>query len=124
MGMTRDEYEGKRSILHERMVAADEEIHKQEKNCDEDVRLGDQKAFQYHDNCMKSAEGDFNRASEEVHQLDADYWDSSSKDASASNDFQNTVQNENADYWAAENAGNSSSNEQGNENSLSNEASR
>ena len=53
----------------------------------------------------------------------ADYWDSSSKDVSASNDPQNAVQSENADYW--DNANNSSSNEQSNENenSLSNEAS-
>ena len=53
----------------------------------------------------------------------ADYWDSSSKDVSASNDSQNAVQSENADYW--DNANNSSSNEQSNENenSLSNEAS-
>ena len=53
----------------------------------------------------------------------ADYWDSSSNDASVSNDSQNTVQSENADYW--DNANNSSSNEQSNENenSLANEAS-
>ena len=53
----------------------------------------------------------------------ADYWDSSSKDASASNDAQNVAQSENADYW--DSANNSSSNEQSNENenSLSNEAS-
>ena len=54
----------------------------------------------------------------------ADYWDSSSKDASASNDSHHAVQSENSDYW--DNANNSSSNEQSNENenSLSNEASR
>lgn len=53
----------------------------------------------------------------------ADYWDSSSKDACASNDSQNMVQSENADYW--DKANNSLSNEQSNENenSLSNEAS-
>ena len=51
----------------------------------------------------------------------ADYWDSSSKDASESNGSQNAVQSENADYW--DNANNSSSNVQSNENSLSNEAS-
>ena len=53
----------------------------------------------------------------------ADYWDSSSKDASASNESQNAVQSENADYW--DNANNSSPNEQNNENenSLSNEGS-
>ena len=53
----------------------------------------------------------------------ADYWDSSSKDASTSNDSQNAVLSENADYW--DNANNTSSNEQSNENenSLSNEAS-
>jgi len=53
----------------------------------------------------------------------ADYWDSSSKDASASNESQNAVQSEKADYW--DNANNSSPNEQNNENenSLSNEGS-
>lgn len=52
----------------------------------------------------------------------ADYWDSSSKDASPSNELQNVVQCENADYW--DNANNSSSNGQSNENenSLSNDA--
>ncbi len=51
----------------------------------------------------------------------ADYWDSSSKDASASNDSQNAIQSENADYW--DNTNNSSSNDQSNENenSLSHE---
>ena len=53
---------------------------------------------------------------------DSDYWDSSSKDESASNESQNAIQSENADYW--DNANNTSSNEQSNENenSLSNEA--
>ena len=55
----------------------------------------------------------------------ADYWDSTSKDASSSNDSHNAVQSENADYWAADNASNSPSNEQSNENenSLTHEAS-
>lgn len=53
----------------------------------------------------------------------SDYWDSSSKDASTSNESQNVIQSENADYW--DNANNSPSSEQSNENenSFSNEAS-
>ena len=52
----------------------------------------------------------------------ADYWDSSSKDASASNGSLSAAHSENTDYW--DDVNNSSSNEQSNENenSLSNEA--
>ena len=60
-------------------------------------------------------------AGKQVETQDVDYWDSSSKDASASNDSQNTVQGENADYWANGSAENSIDNQQ--ENGLSNEAS-
>lgn len=145
MRMTNEEYNEKRAQISENIQNAENDIWKEERECDEAAKFGDVPLYNIHASRMNEAETRLETGLSDSRQLEDDYWGQNDKhaknadagsevqsqdakevletDVEMSKDSQNVVQSENADYW--DNSNSSSSLEQidENENSLLNEAS-
>ena len=81
MGMTNDEYNAKRAQITESIQNAENDIWKEERECDEAAKFGDVPLYNIHASRMSDAEARLETGLSDARHLEDDYWGRSDKQA-------------------------------------------